>query len=95
MKIIMKKDIVAGLGEIGLPILKILSKKENIVGYDVNEKLMNKKKFNKLNKIPTSFLHIAIPVTKNFDSNLIKLNKQFLKSFNASICFFLSIIKID
>ena len=77
MKIIMKKDIVAGLGEIGLPILKILSKKENIVGYDVNEKLMNKKKFNKLNKIPTSFLHITIPVTKNFDSNLIKLNKQF------------------
>ena len=43
MKIIMKKDIVAGLGEIGLPILKILSKKENIVGYDLNEKLMNKK----------------------------------------------------
>ena len=77
MKIIMKKDIVAGLGEIGLPILKILSKKENIVGYDLNEKLMNKKKFNKLNEIPTSFLHIAIPVTKNFDSNLIKLNKQF------------------
>ena len=77
MKIIMKKDIVAGLGEIGLPILKILSKKENIVGYDMNEKLMNKKKFNKLNKIPTSFLHITIPVTKNFDSNLIKLNKQF------------------
>ena len=77
MKIVMKKDIVAGLGEIGLPILKILSKKENIVGYDVNEKLMNKKKFNKLNEMPTSFLHIAIPVTKNFDSNLIKLNKQF------------------
>ena len=42
----MKKDIVAGLGEIGLPILKILSKKENIVGYDLNEKLMDEKKFN-------------------------------------------------
>ena len=53
----MKKDIVAGLGEIGLPILKILSKKENIVGYDLNEKLMDEKKFNKLNEIPTSFLH--------------------------------------
>ena len=77
MKIIMKKDIVAGLGEIGLPILKILSKKENIVGYDLNEKLMDEKKFNKFNDIPTSFLHIAIPVTKKFDSNLIKLSKKF------------------
>ena len=77
MKIVMKKDIVAGLGEIGLPILKILSKKENIVGYDLNEKLMDEKKFNKLNEIPTSFLHIAIPVTKKFDSNLIKLSKKF------------------
>tara|TARA_B110000014_G_C20047065_1_gene544507 strand:+ start:66 stop:827 length:762 start_codon:yes stop_codon:yes gene_type:complete len=73
----MKKDVVAGLGEIGLPILKILSKKENIVGYDLNEKLMDEKKFNKFNDIPTSFLHIAIPVTKKFDSNLIKLSKKF------------------
>jgi UDP-N-acetyl-D-mannosaminuronate dehydrogenase len=77
MKIVMKKDVVAGLGEIGLPILKILSKKENIVGYDLNEKLMDEKKFNKFNDIPTSFLHIAIPVTKKFDSNLIKLSKKF------------------
>ena len=30
MGIMMKKDVVAGLGEIGLPILKILSKKEKI-----------------------------------------------------------------
>ena len=77
MKIIMKKDVVAGLGEIGLPILKILSKKENIVGYDLNEKLMNKNKFQKLNNLPTSFLHIAIPITTKFDSNFIQLNKKF------------------
>ena len=49
MGIMMKKDVVAGLGEIGLPILKILSKKEKIVGYDLNEKLMNKTKFHKFN----------------------------------------------
>ncbi|AJA91930.1 hypothetical protein A7X95_05755 [Candidatus Nitrosopelagicus brevis] len=73
----MKKDIVAGLGEIGLPILKILSKKENIVGYDLNEKLMNKNKFQKLSELPTSFLHVAIPVTIKFDSSLIQLNKKF------------------
>ncbi len=73
----MKKDVVAGLGEIGLPILKILSKKEKIVGYDLNEKLMNQRKFDVLNKLSTSFLHVAIPVTTKFDSNLIKLHKKF------------------
>ena len=73
----MKKDVVAGLGEIGLPILKILSKKENVVGYDLNEKLMNKTKFTKLNELPTSFLHVAIPVTTKFNSNLVQLYKKF------------------
>ena len=48
MNKIVKKDIVAGLGEIGLPILKIISKKENVVGYDLNKKLMNKKNFTSL-----------------------------------------------
>ena len=77
MKIIMKKDIVAGLGEIGLPILKILSKKEKIVGYDIDKKLMNEKKFLQLNELPTSLLHIAIPVTSKFDFDVIQLYKKF------------------
>jgi len=77
MKKVMKKDVVAGLGEIGTPILKIISKKELAIGYDLNEKLMNKTKFKKLEDLPTSFLHIAIPVTIKFDSNLIKLSKKF------------------
>jgi len=77
MGIMMKKDVVAGLGEIGLPILKILSKKEKIVGYDIDKKLMNEKKFLQLNEFPTSFLHIAIPVTTKFDSNVIQLYKKF------------------
>ena len=73
----MKKDVVAGLGEIGSPILKLFSKTEIIVGYDLNEKLMNKNKFNKLENLPTSFLHITIPVTAKFDSNVIQLYKKF------------------
>jgi len=77
MSIMMKKDIVAGLGEIGLPILKILSKKEKIVGYDIDKKLMNEKKFLQLNELPTSLLHIAIPVTSKFDSDVIQLYKKF------------------
>ena len=74
----MKKYVVAGLGEIGTPISKLLSKKHNVIGYDKNPKLMNINKFNKSESIPTSFLHIAIPVNKNFDSNILKLNKKFL-----------------
>ena len=73
----MKKDVVAGLGEIGSPLLKLFSKTENIVGYDLNEKLMNKNKFNKLEDLSTSLLHIAIPVTVKFDSNVIQLYKKF------------------
>ena len=39
-----KKNIVVGLGEIGKPILKLFSKHDLVIGYDVNPKLMNKKK---------------------------------------------------
>ena len=73
----MKKDVVVGLGEIGLPILKLFSKTEKIVGYDADKKLMNQTKFNKYESYQTSFLHIAIPVTKKFDSNILQINKKF------------------
>ena len=45
MNKIMKKDIVAGLGEIGQPILKVISKKELAVGYDLDKKLMETNTF--------------------------------------------------
>jgi len=78
MNKIMKKDVVVGLGEIGMPILKLLSKKENIIGYDLDKKLMNQKKFNKLKDLKTRFLHIAIPVTSTFNSNILNLHSQFI-----------------
>ena len=74
----MKKDIVVGLGEIGMPLLKLISKKENAIGYDLDKKLMNQTKFKKFQDLQTRFLHIAIPVTKNFNSNIIKLYEQFM-----------------
>jgi len=77
MNKIMKKDIVAGLGEIGLPILKLITKNENVVGYDLNKKLMDEKKFMKFECVQTRFLHITIPVNKNFNSNVIHLYKKF------------------
>ena len=58
----MKKDIVAGIGEIGKPILKLLSKQDIAVGFDLNPSLMNKRKFEKYQNLKTSFLHIAIPI---------------------------------
>ena len=73
----MEKDIVAGLGEIGFPILKLLSKKQTTVGYDLDKGLTNKLKLKKLQGTKTSFLHIAIPVTSKFDSNLLQLYKKF------------------
>lgn len=71
------KDIVAGLGEIGSPILQLLSTKRLVVGYDINEKLMDKKKFQKYEKLDTSFLHICIPFNDKFIENVIALSKRF------------------
>src|SRR6185312_2564211 len=71
------KNVVAGLGEIGTPILQLISKIIPTVGYDLNEKLMDKKNFDKYSESETSFLHICIPFTGNFISNVIKLYEQF------------------
>ena len=73
----MEKDIVAGLGEIGFPILKLLSKKQTTIGYDLDKRLVNETKFKKFQNIQTSFLHITIPVTSKFDSSLLQLYKKF------------------
>jgi len=74
------KDVVAGLGEIGLPILKLLSKSRNVVGYDINPKSMNQKKFDDCKNLDTTFLHICIPFSKKFQSNVRYLYKQFSPS---------------
>jgi UDP-N-acetyl-D-mannosaminuronate dehydrogenase len=71
------KDVVIGLGEIGTPILQLTSTVTLTVGYDLNKKLMDEKKFNEYEKLETRFLHICIPFTKNFIPNILKLCKQF------------------
>ena len=72
-----KKNIVAGLGEIGKPILKIISKNNLCVGYDIDSKLMNKTRFQKYAEAPTLFLHICIPFNKKFFCNVTTLYKKF------------------
>ena len=73
----MKKDVVVGLGEIGKPILKMLSKKNIVVGFDLNRDLMDEIKFEKYKNLETSFLHIAIPGTDKLITNILKLYKKF------------------
>ena len=72
-----KKNIVAGLGEIGKPILQLISKHNLCVGYDTNSKLMNKKEFQKYTDTPTLFLHICIPFNKKFIVNVSTLYNKF------------------
>ncbi len=68
-----RKDVVAGLGEIGNPILKIISKSYFVMGYDINPKLTTKK----YAELPTRFLHVCIPFTDNFIENVMCLSKKF------------------
>jgi len=71
------KEVVAGLGEIGIPIYKLISKFDIAVGYDVNPKIMKTNQFNKLRYVNTSFLHICIPFTNKFVCNVLELTKKF------------------
>jgi len=72
-----KKDIVVGLGEIGTPILQLVSKSVTAVGYDMNPKLMDKKKFIDKDKVATRFLHVCIPFTQKFVENVLSLATKF------------------
>ena len=44
---LLKKDVVAGLGEIGNPILQLISKVHPTIGYDINDSLVDKTKIKK------------------------------------------------
>jgi len=71
------KDIVIGLGEIGNPILQLMSKKNLVLGYDLNEKLMDVTKFEKYSSLETSFMHVCMPFTKNFVNTVLGYYKKF------------------
>ena len=75
----MKKDVVAGLGEIGLPMQKLLSRTISVVGYDKKTELVNTQKLKKFENHETEILHICIPFTKNFISNILVLEKKLRK----------------
>ena len=70
------KDVVVGLGEIGKPMFKLISKSVKTVGYDKNTKL-NPKSNQKYMELPTRFIHICIPFNKFFYTNLKKSTRKF------------------
>lgn len=72
-----QKDLVIGLGEIGKPLLKLLSKNRTIEGFDIDPKLMNLKRFKKLEYLETSFLHICIPFSSTFIQNVVSVYNKF------------------
>lgn len=67
------KDLVIGLGEIGMPLYKLLSKSRLTVGIDIVKSKMNLKKIAQTELFPTEFMHVCIPFTKNFQQNVIGL----------------------
>ena len=67
------KDLVIGLGEIGKPILKILSKSFPTTGFDINTKLMNTNEYNKMQDFKTIIAHICIPYSKKFEDQVLKI----------------------
>ncbi len=71
------KDIVVGLGEIGNPILKLISKATIVVGYDINPKLSDVAKLKKYHDVQTRFLHVCIPYNEKFMKNIELLFTKF------------------
>lgn len=69
-------DLVAGLGEIGTPILMVLKKSVETVGFDIDPKKMDQKRYEALKENPISLIHFCIPYTDNFESLVIKTTKE-------------------
>ena len=72
-----KKNVVAGLGEIGFPIYQLIYQNVPTIGYDIDPKLMKKTSNVKFIDLPTNILHICIPFNDKFLSNTLFICKKF------------------
>ena len=77
MKLLQKKQVIVGLGEIGSPILKLISQSSSVIGYDINPKLINKTLVKRYEHLQSAFLHICIPYNDKFILNIILNYKKF------------------
>ena len=73
---LLQKNLVVGLGEIGSPILQLISKNNIAVGYDLNPKFMDQNKYEKFKHLDTVFCHICIPFSSNFDKAVFGIVKE-------------------
>ena len=73
-----KKDVIIGLGEIGLPLFNLISKFTIAEGYDIKPELRNKPKFSQYENLDVLFLHICIPFSKNFLERYIHYIKNII-----------------
>ena len=71
--------MVVGLGEIGLPIFKIISQATPTEGHDIKKKY-DKKQYHKFPKYETSILHVCIPFTNKFERNILNTVSKFQPS---------------
>lgn len=71
-----KKNVIAGMGEIGEPIFKLIRKKFPTIGYDIKSSLIPRYS-KRLDEMNTVSLHICIPFNKNFSDNVKELHKKF------------------
>ena len=70
-------DLIVGLGEIGHPLSKLLSRSYSIFGYDVNRSKMDLKKYKNIKNSTVVFVHICIPFNKEFVKNIISACKKY------------------
>jgi len=77
LKYQLNKDLVIGLGEIGNPILKVISKSISAAGFDIDQKLMDKKQYHLLLNQKTIFAHICIPFSEKFVESVLEITKQY------------------
>ena len=73
----MKKNIVAGVGEIGRPILKLVSKQCMAIGYDTDPERTEGRQLDKHEKLETEILHVCMPFSKKFETDIITLFDRF------------------
>ena len=68
-------DLVVGLGEIGTPILKVLKKAIQAVGFDIDPSKMTKH-YELVKNNPVRLIHFCIPYNDNFENAVIKTVKE-------------------
>ena len=70
-------DLVIGLGEIGYPIFKLLSKNNIVLGYDTNKSKMDLEKFKNIKNSIVILVHICIPFSAEFVDTVTRICKTY------------------